>query len=308
MKKLWNTLLISLAAIVAISCATAPVNAQTLKVATGSAKGTYAAMFKELIAVCGPEVAMVEVPSTGSMDNINQLVGNQVNAAFVQSDVLYLRARTEELGNVKTLLALHPEQVHLVARAASGIKEGGVMGVGGKEVVLTDLTSLANRRLGAAGGSTVTAQVIRLQSEVPFQVLSFDSNDLLIKALAEGRVEAAIFVGGAPLGAVANLGPQFKLLSITPAIAERLKGVYRTSRLNYPKMNAAGVPTVSTDALFVTREYKTAKMTASLARFRSCALSKVDELKETTGTHPAWQGVDPGNKGKWPYYDLQVSK
>jgi len=84
-------------------------------------------MFKELSNACGTEVPLVEVNSTGSMENVNNLVGNQVNAAFVQSDVLYLRARTEELGNVKTLLALHSEQVHIVTRAASGLKTGGVM-------------------------------------------------------------------------------------------------------------------------------------------------------------------------------------
>src|SRR5512141_2081618 len=114
--------------------------AQTLRVATGSPKGTYAAMFKELTQVCGTEVPMVEVPSTGSMDNINQLVGNQVNAAFVQSDVLYLRARTEELGNVKTLLALHNEALHFVAKANSGLKEGGTLGFGAKEIVLSDIS------------------------------------------------------------------------------------------------------------------------------------------------------------------------
>jgi TRAP-type uncharacterized transport system substrate-binding protein len=283
------------------------VQSQTLKVATGSAKGTYAAMFKELTQVCGTEVVMIEVPSTGSMDNINQLVGNQVNAAFVQSDVLYLRAQTEELGNVKTLLSLHNEAVHIVAMAHSGVKEGGTMGIGAKEVVFDDLSSLANRRVGASGGSFVTAQVIRLQSQVPFNVTQYETNDLALKALLERQLDAVIMVGGAPLGSVAALSTAYKLLPIPTAMAERLKGVYRTARLNYPKMGAAGVPTVATDALFVTREYKTAKMTDALAKFRACALTKVEELKETTGTHPAWQAVDVANKGKWPWYDLPVT-
>jgi hypothetical protein len=69
-------------------------------------------------------------------------------------------------------------------------------------------------------------------------------------------------------------------------------------------MGAAGVPSVQVGALFVTREYKTEKMTTSLARFRSCALDKIDELKETTGTHPAWQAVEASDKGKWPWYEL----
>lgn len=283
-------------------------SAQQLQVATGGPAGTYSTMFKQLTGVCGNDVALVEVPSGGSQDNINRLVGNQVNAAFVQSDVLYLRARTEELGNIKTLLALHPEQVHIVARAVSGIKEGGTMGIGAKEAVFTDLGSLANRRIGAAGGSQVTAQVMRLQSEVPFQVVPFDSDAAVKKGLDDGLIEAALFVGGAPLGVVSALGPQYKLLPISAAAVEKLKGVYRPARLNYSRMNAAGISTISTDALFVTREYKTAKMTDSLAKFRACALAALDDLKETTGTHPAWQAVDGANKGKWAYYDLPAKK
>lgn len=279
-------------------------HAQTLRVATGGAKGTYSAMFKELTNACGVELPMVEVNSSGSMENINNLVGNQVNAAFVQSDVLYLRARTEELGNVKTLLALHSEQVHIVVKAASGLTHGGVMGLGGKAVVFTDLSSLSGRRVGAAGGSAVTAQVIRLQSEVAYSVVPLDNNDAVKAALDKGDIDAAIFVGGAPLANVAALGPQYRLLPISAAATERLKGVYRPARLTYAKMGASGVTTVATDALLVTREYRTERMLSSLSRFRACALRQLDDLKETTGTHPAWQGVDPANKGKWAYYDL----
>lgn len=279
-------------------------SAQQLQVATGKAGDTYSTMLKQLAQRCGSGVAIIEHPSAGSNDNINQLVGNQVNAAFVQSDVLWLRARTEDLGNVKTLLALHPEQVHIVARTQSGLKQGGVMGIGGSEVVLHDITALAGRRVGAAGGSLVTAQVIRLQSEIPFHTVPFDKGDDVLAALDKGDIEAAIFVGGAPLGTISKLGPQYKLLPVPALVLEKLKGVYRPARLNYQKMGATGVATVATDALFVTREYKTPKMTDGLAKLRACATESIDELRETTGTHPAWQGVNAENRGKWPWYEL----
>lgn len=65
-----------------------------------------------------------------------------------------------------------------------------------------------------------------------------------------------------------------------------------------------GVNTVATDALFVTREYKTPKFVEALAKFRGCLLANLDDLKEATGMHPKWQAVDAANKGKWPYYEL----
>ena len=75
-----------------------PMAQAQMRVATGKAGDTYSSMLRQLNARCAGDVAVVEVPSAGSNDNINQLVGNQVNAAFVQSDVLWLRARTEDLG------------------------------------------------------------------------------------------------------------------------------------------------------------------------------------------------------------------
>ncbi|MGL4679245.1 MAG: hypothetical protein ACRCWC_07640, partial [Plesiomonas shigelloides] len=158
---------IRVVAIVLSLCAFGWAQAQ-VKVTTGAADGTYSTMFKQLAAACGNEVGMVEMNSTGSNENVDRLIGNQVNAAFVQTDVLFFRARTEELGNVKTLLALHPEEVHFVAPAVAKTKEGGIAGIGGKTPVFNTIADLAGRHVGAVGGSVTTAQVIRLQSEINF--------------------------------------------------------------------------------------------------------------------------------------------
>ena len=282
--------------------------AQQLQVATGSASGTYSTMFKQLVMMCGSTATMAEKNTSGSSENVDLLVGNQVNAAFVQSDVLYLRARTEELSDVKTLLALHPEAVHIVVKAGASIKSGGTLGFGGTSTPISGIEQLAGRKIGAYGGSVVTAQVIRLQSEVPYNVVQFDNEAGLKKAMADGAVDAGLFVGGAPLGTVASLGAEYLVIGMQPATVKKLEGVYKPARVNYRNMNSTGVPTVAIDALFVTREYKTDRMVASLSALRSCAVAKLDDLKETTGTHPAWRTVEAGNKGKWAWYDLPARK
>lgn len=278
--------------------------AQQLKVATGSLKGTYSQMFKEITATCGSNLALIEQNTTGSIDNMNMIVGNQVNAGFVQTDILFYRAQNEDLSNIKTLLALHPEQVHIVAMNKT-FKTGGTLGFGGKEFTLNQISDLAGRRVGAAGGSVVTAQIIRLQAEINYQVQEFASTSEALKALAAGTVDAVVAVGGQPLGDISNLGPQYKMLMISDSVVKKLERVYRPAKLNYSKMNARGVQTVATDALFVTREYKTAKMVDGLTKLRSCVASHLDDLKETTGTHPAWQYVNADTKAKWPMYELK---
>ncbi|MNK09860.1 Bacterial extracellular solute-binding protein, family 3 [compost metagenome] len=281
-------------------------HAQSLKVATGDPKGTYSKMFKELTNACATTLTISEVPTNGSMTNIDKLAGNEVNAAIVQTDVLKFRSNNEDLSSIKTLVALHPEAVHIIARNET-FKVGGTMGFGGKEVSLNTINDLAGRKVGAIGGSVITAQVMRIQAEIPYQVISFpdgSTNDTALASLAKKEIDAVIAVGGFPLAWASGLGPQYKMLSIPESTAAKLKNVYSTTRVTYAKMGATGVQTVATDALFVTREYKTAKYVDGLSKLRSCFYANLDDLKETTGNHPAWSKVSADTKGKWVWYDL----
>jgi TRAP-type uncharacterized transport system substrate-binding protein len=263
-------------------------------------------MFKELNERCAATgLTLVEMNSTGSVENLNRIIGNEVNAGFTQTDVIWLRAQGEDLSTIKTLIALHPEEVHILAMA--GKKVGQKMGFGGQDLV--SLEQLGGLNVGAAGGSFITAQVVRLQSQIAFNVVQFDNNKDLLAALTAGKIDAAIMVGGSPMGDIAALTPAYTLLTIGEATAGKMKGVYKAARVTYPKLNGGrAVATVSTDALLVTREYKTPKYLTGLAAFRACFVANVDELKETTGTHPKWQAVDPENKGKWAYYVLPEVK
>lgn len=286
-----------------------------LKVATGECTkdscSTYVSMFRELRKACAVEgLTLTEVQSKGSVESVDRLLNNEINAAIAQTDVLFWRRRTEDLSNIKTLIALHPEEVHFVAPSTSGLKADGE-GMLGRfkktDVVFTTVDQLAGYKVGAVNnsGSYVTARLIRSEGNVAYEVVTFPSTDALLNAVTAGEVQAAVFVGGAPLPAVANLGSNFKLLSFSDALRSTLKDIYRPAVLNYAKMNAAGIKSLATEANLVTREYKMAKMVTPLAAFRACALNgAIAELKETTGTHRKWQAVDPASHGKWSWYEL----
>jgi TRAP-type uncharacterized transport system substrate-binding protein len=302
----------------AMSMAACLAQAQALKVSTGSPSGTYSRMFRELNTVCGPQVAMQESNSSGATQNIDRIVGNEVNSAIVQTDVLFFRGRTEDLGNVKTIVALAPEEIHVVALAQSLQKEGGTLGFGAKPIQLNTVNDLRGRKVVAAGGSYITAQVIRLQSEIDFMVEEVATGEAALAAVASGYAQAAILVGGAPLGApavtngiptlIAALDRNYKLLPFGKDSITKLKNVYRPANVNYPKMGAAGVETIATDALFVSREYKSPRSIESLAKLRSCFNTNLVDVQEQLGTHPAWQKVVGGNQGKWPFMTLPVKK
>lgn len=283
-------------------------------IATGSGAGTYNKMLAEFAPLC-TGVTIVGQTSAGSVANLDALIGNQINAAFVQEDVLFSRAMKPgaNLGNVKSLFAFHPEEVHFVALAQSKVLvEGdGVLGRFKKQPkVFTSVTDLESFRVGAVAesGSAVTADLFRRQSEIGYKVVEFDKVDTLVGALTRGEVEAIVLVGGQPLGDVAKLGPEFKLLTVSEAIQKRVSGVYAPANVSYSKMKASGVPTVATRAVLATRSYKSGPMLASIAAVRACLMANVASLQDTTGTHPKWQQVDPADHGRWAWYELPKAK
>lgn len=277
-----------------------------LKVSTGGSTGTYSRMFKEFQQVCKDQIMQIEVPSKGSVDNMDKILGNEVNAAIVQTDVLFYRARNEDLGGIKTLFSLYPEEVHVITPTVSPIMEGGTLGIGKKPIQLNSVADLQGRSVAAWGGSIVTAQVIRLQSEINFSVVEVTDFKSAMAALNSGQVSAIVMVGGQPMADVQVLNNVYKLLPFSEVVIGKLKSVYVPAKLNYGGMGSggSGVQTIATEALFVTRAYKTEKYVQSLSALRGCFKNNLPELQETTGFHKKWSAVNGENTGKWSFYEL----
>ncbi len=297
-------------ALILIACGMAvAAHAQQLIVATGAPEGTYSKMFDQAVGVCQQSLVLTayKPATTGSVQNVELLMGNKVNAGIVQADVLFFRAMTDSrtANTIKTLFGLHPEEIHLVARA-DGVKDGGFMGFGGTRVIFNDVTDLEERNIGAVGGSVITANILAAQSGLKMNVIPMGSNPEALSALQEKRVDAVVIVGGQPMPLVSALSSDFKLLTINEKVAEKLSAIYAKATLNYSNVGANGTPTLSTQALFVTRDYRTPEMVEALNAFRACVKEKVPTLAETLGNHEKWQDVDPNNTGKWPVYNRTV--
>ena len=297
-------------AVMALSTMTVSVaSAQTeaFTVATGDSKAgsTYSQMFRELNSVCSASLKLQERESKGSVENIALLTGNQVNAAIVQSDLLFFTKMTDpaKVANLKTLVGFHPEELHFIARGDVK-KEGGVLGFGGKEVVFNTVENLANRKVGAVGGSVLSGRVFSAQSKLNFEVVEYPDNNQLIASLLKGEIDTILIVAGAPSKAVAGLDRRFRVLPVTPNVAKTVSGVYTPTKVSYSNLGAAGVDTVSTQALLVTRTYRSSQMLAGLSKFRSCFETQLGNIQDKTGTHPKWQDVDANNLGKWDVYAL----
>jgi TRAP-type uncharacterized transport system substrate-binding protein len=280
-------------------------------ISAASSSGTYKLMLGEIKKFCDDEdFTIKEIPNNGgATENLEALVNNTVSAAFLHSDVIYAMAQADsKYRNYKTLVNLYGEDIHVLALRIAKEKTGGVAGYGATPVVYSTLADLANRNIGAAGGSVITARILTGQGEGHFNVVPFDDGKDVIEALTNGHIQAAIFVGGSPLPNLAQLNAtDFKLLPLGDAIASKVSGVYRPATINYTNLKSGPIKTLAASAIILTRQYKTPKMIAPQARFRECFYNKLDELRETPGTHKKWQEIDPSDHGVWEWYDLPAA-
>ena len=174
-----------------------------LNVATGSKGGTYATMYKNLGDICTSASWLRERQTSGSVENVDLLLSNQVSLAFVQLDVLKARDQIDgdpRAKEIRTLLPLHQEEIHLIAKKPTKGFLGRVSGV-------TRFSELARKKVGAWGGSVVTANVLRAKSGVNFEVAAFPTRDAALAALASGQVDAVLAVVGQPADWVKALEP-----------------------------------------------------------------------------------------------------
>lgn len=292
-------------------CISTPVFAQesTILVADASTSGAYASMVKELSKFCSVDgqLKIQEVAiKGGAKENLLALANNKVSVALLHSDVIYASAQAEpKYRDLKTLIALYPEEIHIVALRNSSMKAGAHFGFGGKDVTFNSLGDLRGFKVGAAGGGVITARVLTGQGEGGFNVVQYGSGGDLLPALASGQVQAVVFVGGAPLGNIEVLSSdQYKLLPIPDAMKSRLQGIYHNATIDYSNLQSGPVATLAPDAIVLTRSYTRPQMIEPQRRLRQCFYDHLDDLKETPGMHPKWQAVNAANHGVWTWYDI----
>lgn len=284
----------------------------TVPISTGSETGSYFRFGKEAAALV-PSVNIRVVPSSGSTQNLDRLEANEVSLAIVQLDVLDLYSKTRDMSNVRVVVPLFPEQVHFITRANLGQKEGGYgignFKVGAKEVVLNNAADLAGRKVGAAGGSYYTAQVIAYLAPLQMNLQELGSADEVIAKILSGELDAGIMVGAQPLGTITKMGErmaQLKLLPVPEDLASKVAKIYgKAQPLSYRQMGAGGnnVSTIEVKSALVTQNYRKGPMAEAVAEFRKGLFDVAEEQAATPGTHPAWRNVKPGAQSSWPMWE-----
>lgn len=282
--------------------------ADDILIATGDSKNgsAYSRMFRELMKVC-PAADIKERETKGSVENLDLIANNEVQGALLQGDFLtyWNRKSPDRVANIKTLFPLHQEELHYIARADVK-KVGGFMGFGGKEVYYDSLNDLKGRKLGAVGGSVITANVVSDMSGLGYQTVTYADNGKLVESLKAKEIDAILIVGGAQNKLVGELPADFKVLPIPQDIRDKLAKVYKSVELNYSNLNAVGVKSLATPAYFVVYNFDDPALAKQLLTLRACFKDQAPKIGNKPGTFAKWRQVKADDQGTWSYYTPAV--
>ncbi len=276
-------------------------------IAADSSSGTYNKMLGEIIGVCSTDdfsIVPAQGVTGGAPGNLDALVNNKAQAAFMHSDVFLASSQADpSYKKFQTLVALYPEPIHVLALKVSNTSKLGTLSFGKQE--FKTLADTRGFNVGAAGGGVYTARLLQGQGEGGFTVTPYASGDAVIKALNSGEIAAAIFVGAAPLPNIEKLDKNtYKLMPIGESIANKLKGVYRPASVNYQGLTTGPLQTIAPMATLMTRKYSTEARIAAQRHFRNCFYKQLGELKDTGS--PNWQSVEENDHGVLDWYEISA--
>lgn len=292
------------AGVFALLVVNAPAHAQPLPaitMITGTSNGGYNNFGKQAARLCSDKVTTNVLTSTGGPANLDALDQNVAHIAPMQLDTLKLASDGRDVSNLRVLFPMFPEAVLFITRANSGIKVGGTLGIGAKELVFNSIADLKGQTVLAAGGAVDTALYINNTAQIGYRVQPFpgDSKGAL-SAVAQGKAVAAVVTGAHPIKWIVSADPalkaSLKILAIPANYMEVLTRVYGKTSVTYQGFTNGPLPiqTVTVKSVMVTQNYQKGDIVKSLQAFKSCVENGAEEYRATPGVEPAWRFITPG--------------
>lgn len=275
-----------------------------MTILSGPEQGSYYQFVQDIKTVLANEEdkQYINQPTSGAAYNFEQLVdpASPAKYALIQSDYLYYAQSTDLLENtdktkdIKVVLPLANEEIHLVTRKSTG---------------LTKLDEL-EKKVVAIGdknqGTYATASLIKSKSLIFWSSRNIHF-DQALKELYMNRLDAFFFVGSAPVEKL-NVNPQVMIDEL--ALIE-LNNINDWAKYYIPdtiyttdyKWLEKNVPTYSVKTVLVVNEAKLTKEDRiALSRLVSGIQNQLDVLKAEG--HPKWKEVDlfDWDEEQWPLY------
>ena len=278
----------------------------SLSVAAHSLSGSYEKMLGEIIGTCVDDkfnIVQAKGVTGGTVGNLQSLADNTSQAAFVRADVF--RAISDADNSYKrfqTLVTLYHEPVHIIV-LRNGFQKPGVMGKVTGRTHFNSLSDISELSVGGGGGTVYTLKILKGMGNGKFNISSYEKSDDMLAALDKGEIAAATFVGAAPLPNLLKLDKnKYKLIPVGDAIAQSLKGIYKSTSITYSGLSDGPVSTIASQLVILTRKFSTKTKIDAQRNFRQCFYKNLDSLKDNGS--PGWQLIDANDRGVLDWYEI----
>ena len=249
--------------------------------ATGPNDGSYFQIAQDIKNVAGKENIDIQVmPSKGSLENIQLLAAGKTDLAIVQldalrfaSDVFKQQKGWDLFDSIKVILNLYPEEIHILSNQND----------------IQTFYQLDGKRVSVGtdgGGTAVTAGVLLSVYDIK-AIVSFETFDDAIKKLAQGNLDAVMFVGGAPVPFIGNLDSKFHFVRL-PA-NPTLEQIYGRTSLGKSQYSwaAADAETYAVPSSIMGLDKKDENYVGQMQKLVLAILNSAGYLR--TNGHPKWQ-------------------
>lgn len=285
------------------------VSAAGLIIATGNEKGTYSKLIPQVNDACSSTALLTERRTSGSNENIDLILNNEVDLAIVQTDSLHYKRMMDDpikINNIKMLRSLHLEELHIITLVTSPIKSGGTLGFNSKPISVNTLADLTNQAVAVWGGGIHTAEIVKAKTSVKFKTVIVDNFSAANKKLINGEVAAIFMLGGSPMQDVKTLTNGYKLVSISDQHQSALKSIYEPTKLHYSNLGVqvSGVNSIAVRALLVSRAVTSLEHKTPLLALKTCMDTNLVSIRDKRGNHPAWRSVTNISSGNWESINL----
>lgn len=288
---------------------------EPMKLGTGSQAGSYYPMGNDIVAFCSGDVSRpfeVVEQTAGSVGNIMDITNKKLHMGITQIDVLKYYAKTMSVkindNRLKVISGLHMEYGHLLIPRGWEPKTSGFsgflskIGIGesGNKGVSIDL--LKGQKIGAWGGSLVSAKALSSFMQLSAQVQEIKPGDLVDFPI--------LIVAGQPSSAVeAYLSKGYQLVPIDGKALKERAPFYEAVTLNYA-INGKVVSRASfgVRAVLIGKASRSESRNKPLSELATCIRKSLTDLADDTDTNPNWESVyefeNSDNQIDWDYFPL----
>lgn len=273
---------ISFATLVALPVAAQDLHSDcAVRIGSGPKGGVYELIARDIQSVCGNEVSICVLPSSGGLQNLMKLSASEVDVGIAQVDTLQTMARDgdENIRNLQALMPLHSNLLHMLTlRDGSKVPNSRIKFINETRKI-RNFSELAGLRVAVVGSARLVGEKLNRSTDSDMELLEAEDDDQALTWLRSNKVQAIFTTGGWPMPNIARHKRESGLVLVE--YDQKLPAPFVMVKRNYQNLDAFNFSFVSTSNLLLTRPFKsTGDMARKMGTLQSCLLRNLDNLQE----------------------------